>query len=721
MHFFVTGYKGFETLLFHEVRQILVENSDFKVKKQYGGVSIEGTLEAAYRVMLYSRLANRVFYPLASFKVDSEQALYEAVKAIDWSQHLKATSTLAVSASLSHSVLTHTQYAALKVKDAIVDDFKEKTGQRPFVDKSQPDLRLHLNVRKQTGELSIDLSGNSLHMRGYRLEHSGAPLKEHLAACLLVQAGWDKKDYNHLIDPMCGSGTFVIEAAMMKANIAPALSREYFGFNSWLQHNEPLWVDLKEQAENAIDVSKIPVMTGYDKDPNAINVSRQNAERAGLSGFMNFEVKSLYKLEPNNENNFIICNPPYDERLQAEEGIANLYSQMGKVFKGFVNSDCHILSGNADLLHRLRLERTSKKPLKNGNLPCVFVELDIKSAQSDTADNKSIWGANNASQDEAQPLLNRINKNLKHLKRWAKRSGVTCYRVYDADLPEFAFALDRYQSAIDPLKEWFHLQEYQAPKNIPEHKAEHRLHIATQAIQNHFNLSDEQLVVKVRQKQKGTLQYEKQDSLGEKITVKEHHADLLVNLTDYLDTGLFLDHRLTRQWVYQNSNQKSVLNLFCYTGSVSVQAALGGAKRVVSADMSQTYLKWARENLDLNDCADEQQYPTLRADCMDLLEHPIKYLEGEKFDLIFLDPPSFSNSKKMSEIMDIQRDHGQMIQYAVHLLKEGGQLLFSTNKKGFKLNDVLERMYTVQDITAQTVSEDFKRRPKFHQCWLISR
>lgn len=736
MQFIVTGYKGFETVLFHEVRSLL-EDIDCKVTKQYGGVAIEGGLDAAYTIILNSRLANRVFYPLKNFKVDSEEALYDAVKSIAWEEHMESTGTLAVSSSLSRSVLTHTQYAALKVKDGIVDYFRDFDGNRPSVDKNHPDLRLHLNIRKQTGELSLDLSGNSLHMRGYRLEHTGAPLKEHLAASLLAQTQWMKQDYDALIDPMCGSGTFVIEAAMMKANIPPALTREYFGFIGWKQHQADIWQSIIDKAEDLIDVSKIPKMTGYDKEPKAISVSRQNAERAGLGDFLDFKVQSLYQLQSNSAKNLIICNPPYDERLQAEEGIGNLYAQMGKVFSTFNNTDCFILSGNADLVHRLRLNRLSKKALKNGPLDCLFLELELSNDKESTHDTEPTVNADiykkgqdksltsNKSepveQEQLQSLINRINKNLKHLRRWAKRSNVSCYRIYDADIPEFSFALDVYQNALDSSQSWYHMQEYQAPKNIPQDKAEQRIKAAANVVREMFKLSDEQLILKVRKKQKGTEQYEKQDGQALFHQVRENHADLLINLTDYLDTGLFLDHRLTREWVYNNSNHKSVLNLFCYTGSVSVYAALGGASKVLSVDMSNTYLKWTTENLKLNDCGDENQYPILRADCMDLLEHPHKYQPVEKYDLIFLDPPSFSNSKKMNESMDIQRDHAQMIQYAVHLLKDDGQLLFSNNRKGFKLNKDLEKLYDVVDMTAQTVSEDFKRKPKFHQCWLISK
>lgn len=724
MEFFITGYKGLETVLFHEIKQIL-ENTEATVSKQYGGIKVLGSLDAAYRVILYSRSANRVFHPLKTFKLDSEQSLYDEVKAIEWDDHLDIDKTFAISSSLSRSVLTHSQYAALKVKDALVDYFNEKYSQRPSVDKNRPDIRLHLNVRKQTAELSLDLSGESLHRRGYRLEHSGAPLKEHLAAALLLQAGWMKSDFDEMLDPMCGSGTFVIEAAMMKANIPPALIREHFGFVGWKQHEETVWQAIYDEAESNIDVSLIPKMTGFDKDHKAVSISRQNAERAGLGDFCDFKVQSMYQLEPSDSNQFIVFNPPYDERLTAEEGLANLYSQMGKIIKTQTNSDCFILSGNPDLLHRLRLTRISKKPLKNGPLNCVFVEIDLKNESKELDEVPSpqqIYGQKKGSEEIAEPLINRINKNLKHLKRWAKREKISCYRVYDADLPEFAFALDYYQSADDASNYWYHLQEYQAPKSVPIEKAEQRIQIAAEAIKQLFLLTDEQLVLKVRKKQKGTEQYEKHNELNEFHVVKEGHAELLINLTDYLDTGLFLDHRLTRQWVYKQSNHKRVLNLFCYTASVSVHAALGGADEVVSVDMSQTYLKWAKENLRLNDCGNTEQYPVIRADCMEFIKQPVKYdIKLASFDLIFLDPPSFSNSKKMAFSLDVQRDHQGMIKYAMKLLADSGQMLFSTNKKGFKIAPEISETYDVKDITAQTVAEDFKRKPKFHQCWIIQR
>jgi 23S rRNA (guanine2445-N2)-methyltransferase / 23S rRNA (guanine2069-N7)-methyltransferase len=263
------------------------------------------------------------------------------------------------------------------------------------------------------------------------------------------------------------------------------------------------------------------------------------------------------------------------------------------------------------------------------------------------------------------------------------------------------------------------MQEYQAPKTIDEDKAESRIELARQAVKQVFEIDDSLLYCKTRRRQRGRQQYQKQDNQGELFQIKEGQASLLVNLSDYLDSGLFLDNRIIRQRVFESAREKSVLNLFCYTGSVGVQAALGGASLVINIDMSATYLNWARENHLTNGLEDETRYQFLRADVLELLEKPKTYGIDRCFDLIFLDPPSFSNSSKMQQTLDLVRDHERLIEQSMRLLESDGLLLFSTNKKGFKLSDSLPSRYTIKDITRDTIPEDFKRRPGIHRCWEI--
>ncbi len=726
--FFVTGPKGFETALHHELREILsVVEAPHRLRKVYGGIELEGPLELAYRVCLHSRIANRVYLPLKCFKAENEEALYQEILAIDWSRHLTDHHSLAVSATLSRSAIDHSHYAALKVKDAIVDFFRNLGGGRPVIDKERPDIRVHLNIHKNRATLSLDLSGQPLHRRGYRLQHAGAPLKENLAAALLATAGWNREAMRQhsLLDPLCGSGTFVIEAAMIAASIAPGLDRDYFGFLRWKGHDAGLWQRLLKEAEAAIDEQPEAEIVGCDLSPGALDIARDNALRAGVESLIRFEQRAVEQL-PGLELSkppIIIGNPPYGERLQAEEGLATLYAQMGRAFRAFPGARVHLISANPDLLHRLRLPRTHKKAVNNGPIACVFASFSVDADQDRTKPATAVSATPSkrpTDSAEAGALRNRLLKNHKHLSRWARRNDVTCYRLYDADLPEFAFALDRYESALDPELAWFHLQEYQAPKTVDADKAAERLQLAAQVVCELFEIDASRLYVKQRQRQKGSSQYQKQDRQGELFLVREGPAKLLVNLSDYLDTGLFLDHRITRAIIREQAAGKSLLNLFCYTASVSVQAALGGARRIVSADLSATYLNWARENFAANDLEGDQ-YRFLQQDCLELLKRPRKHGLNEGFDIVFLDPPSFSNSKRMSDVLDIQRDHETLVRQSVELLTRGGVLYFSTNRRGFRLAEALTRDFDVRDITRQTIPEDFRRRPKIHQCWEIRR
>jgi len=716
---FITGHKGFETLLFHELRAIL-GSCGATLEKKYGGVEVSAGVEAVYRVCLHSRLANRVFCELGRAQVEDETQLYQAVYQIDWGAHLNARDSIAVSATLSRSKLDHTHFVALKAKDAIVDQFRENCGSRPVVEKKQPDFQVHINIHHNQASISLDLSGESLHRRGYRLQHSGAPLKEHLAAALLVQAGWElhKDSARRLVDPMCGSGTFAIEAAMMAAKIAPGLQRSYFGFNKWRLHQPELWQACIDQARQAIELQPEAIIYASDYDAGALEIARANAERAQVDGMIEFSHQQVGELElpPAQADTLVICNPPWGRRLQGEQDLGRIYTDLGNAVQRLAPARLGIISANPDLLHRLKLKRLSRKEVKNGPLECLFAIF----ATVGSNEGASVTPAVNAVTDEiALPLRNRLAKNARHLQRWARRNGISCYRIYDADLPEFAFALDRYQSEIAPEVEWYHLQEYQAPATIEADTAEYRIGVAADVVRELFSIPDDRLFCKTRSRQRGPSQYQKQGSSNEFYQVREGEASLLINLSDYLDSGLFLDHRITRELVSQRSAGKSVLNLFCYTGAVGVQAGLGGASSVLNVDLSATYLKWARENHLLNGLDDEIRYQFLRADIVELLSKPERFALQQAYDLIFFDPPSFSNSKKMQQTLDIQRDHEDLIKLAMNLLARDGLLLFSTNRRGFKLAEATQQSYSTLDITHSTITEDFKRNPKIHRCWEI--
>ncbi len=720
---FVTGHKGFETPLHHELREVLAP-LPARLQKVYGGVEIHAGLEAAYRVCLHSRLANRVFCELDAGPAGDEDELYERAYGIDWREHLDARSSFAVAATLSRSKLNHGQYAALRVKDAIVDRFRAAGEDRPSVSRRQPDLQIHVNIHRDRATISLDLSGESLHRRGYRLQHGGAPLKEHLAAAMLRAAGWDRDAARRLrlLDPLCGSGTFAIEAALIAANRAPGLTRDYFGFLGWRRHRSDIWNACLEQARAEIEPKSDARIVASDHDAAVLEIARANARRAGVEADIEFRHEQLAELELDDSGGptLVITNPPWGQRLEADGGLAALYADLGAMLRRTAPARLAVFSANPDLLHRLQLSRTSRKTVRNGPVECLFAEFDAGAGEIKPA-SPAPQARKLAARDAAsvEPLRNRLGKNARHLGRWASRQDVSCYRLYDADLPEFAFALDRYQSALDPAVVWYHLQEYQAPPTIDAKLAAQRLELAAQAVREQFEVPAERLFVKLRQRQRGRQQYTRLDRKQEFFEVREGPASLLVNLSDYLDSGLFLDHRSTRRRVFDAAGGARVLNLFAYTGSVGVMAGLGGAREVVNVDLSANYLRWAEENHALNGLDDPARYRFLRGDALELLRDPASFAPSAEFDLIFFDPPSFSNSSKMRQTLDIQRDHAGLIDAAMRLLAAEGLLLFSTNRRGFRLDDAVGERFDLRDITRATLPEDFRRRPGIHRCWEI--
>jgi len=705
IRFFVAAPKGLEELLAEELQQL----GGAEVKQSRAGVHFSGELETAYRVLLWSRLGNRLLLPLAEFPAPTRDALYRGVHNIPWDEHLAPDGTLAVDFTGSNAGITHTHFGALKVKDAIVDWFRNRYDRRPGVDTACPDLRINLHLHRDTATLSLDLSGDSLHRRGYRTEGGQAPLKENLAAAILLRAGWPEiaAQGGTLLDPMCGSGTLLIEGALMAADCAPGLLREAWGFLGWQGHRPQIWQRLAEEARQRREagLGKLPPILGFDADPRVIKVARRNIERAGLQGRIRVEAQPLEQLIAPPGGGLLTVNPPYGERLGELEEVRPLYGLLGERLKeSFTGWRAAVFTGNPDLGKEMGLRAHKMNTLFNGALECRLLQFEVTPEQFVQAGPRAFVPLE--LDLENHPFANRLRKNLRHLRKWAQREGVSCYRVYDADIPEYAVAVDLYEG-------WVHLQEYAPPAEIESAKAERRwreiLTVAPQVLQ----IEPERIFSKTRQRQKGAAQYRKLDETGQFHQVQEGGAKLLVNFTDYLDTGLFLDHRITRDLVRQWAQGKRFLNLFCYTGSATVQAALGGAATTTSVDLSAVYLDWARRNLDLNGFSGPF-HRLIRDDCREWIEH-----DRGHYDLIFLDPPTFSNSKRMEGTFDVQRDHVPLIRAALARLTPGGRLVFSTNHRRFKLDEEAFAGVTIEDYSAKTLPEDFKRNPRIHRCWVF--
>jgi 23S rRNA (guanine2445-N2)-methyltransferase / 23S rRNA (guanine2069-N7)-methyltransferase len=825
--FFAQSPRFVEELLADEIRSLGGE----AVKPAPLGVSFSGRIETAYRVCLWSRIANRVLLPIAVFPASTPEELYEGARNVPWFDHFDLGRTFAVDSSVTASEITNADYAALKVKDAAADAFRDRFGSRPDVDVKRPDITINLRIYRNTATVSLDLSGGSLHKRGYRAASGPATLKENIAAAVLLRAGWPEiaREGGAFIDPMCGTGTLPIEAALIAADIAPGLFRTRWGFSAWTQHLPAVYRNLVREAdERRLDgLARMPAVFGFDRDRRAVAAALRNAQQAGFGERrLLIAEKELRSVTPPvaARPGLVAVNPPSGERLGETERLVPLYRDLGRVLdERFRGWKAAVLTGNEELSRSVGLRPLKVNTLYNGPIKCTLAlfepgredekvqEKDRRSEREprefsrpktdrplpmgdrlpeklparqrqtesgrpapDTARPESLErgirertrmpadradesgrrqresrevpagdgrderrgrkpdrteGVDRRARESHEPaafdpsrqetergpspglemLRNRLDKNRKHIGKWAHKNDVRCYRLYDADLPEYNAAIDIYE------EKWVHLQEYAAPAEIPEEKAAARMAELIGVIPGRLAIKPEHLFVKQRRRQKGSEQYEKLAETGEFHEVSEGGLRFLVNFTDYLDTGLFLDHRITRSMIRDLANGARFLNLFAYTCTATVYAAAGGTVSTVSVDNSNRYLEWGRRNMELNGFTGPN-HRFVREDCLKWLKEAT-----ETYDLIFLDPPTFSNSRRMAGTLDIQRDHASLIRSAARLLAPDGVLIFSNNFRQFRIEaDALPRL-EIKEITKETIPRDFVRNPRIHNAWLITR
>ncbi|WP_027847758.1 bifunctional 23S rRNA (guanine(2069)-N(7))-methyltransferase RlmK/23S rRNA (guanine(2445)-N(2))-methyltransferase RlmL [Marinospirillum minutulum] len=730
----VTCSRGLEQLLAEELETL----GFIDPRARVGRVTGEATIESAYRAILWSRLANRVLLQLDEAFVETAEELSNWLALVDWSEHLLGDGTLFVEVSGTTPHLRNSHDTALRVKDAVVDYFKQQQDRRPSVDKVRPDVRFHLRFDKgQKAVLSLDLSGVSLHQRGYRLQAGLAPLKENLAAALLLRAGWPamaaEAETAVLLDPFCGSGTLLAEAAFIALDVAPGLLRPWHGLETWLGHHPSVWQALVDEAEarRTAGAGKVLNFEGSDQDARVIQMAKDNLERAGLLDRVRLLVRPLNELPPAFAlRGLVITNPPYGERLDNLPQLAKLYAELGQqVCQDYAQWKFALYTNNQELAYRIPLRPYKSYPINNATLDCRLYLFEVPEAKGGAINSSASNASEETSVDQAtaepvvkvapvvnvapralsegaQMFANRLAKNLKKFSRWVKRENIDCYRVYDADMPEYALAVDVYGDQV-------HVQEYAPPASIDESKAQRRLMEALQAIPSVLHVAADKIHLKTRRKQTGKRQYEKFAGQGVFFPVREGQVELLVNLTDYLDTGVFLDHRPIRLRLAKEAQGTRFLNLFCYTGAATIHAAVGGAIHTTSVDLSKTYLDWLERNLRLNRM-DLKRHTRVQADCREWLKQ-----EGNAYDLIFMDPPTFSNSKRMQGTLDIQRDQDELVDLAMARLSTDGLLIFSNNLRGFKISPEILEKYEVVDITRKTLDPDFERNSKIHQCFEI--
>ena len=715
--------------------------------KSTGRLTVTGTLRDLYTICLWSRVASRVLMLIKRKNINTEydvaEQLYGLAKSINWTEQFSLEQTFAIRLSVDKRVAVSQQFAMLRIKDAIADTFNEAYDSRPNVDSRNPDFSIFATVNDKQAELYLDLSGTSLHRRGYRVAMTEAPLKENLAAALLYSAGWHQKNsdgtpyYNALIDPMCGSGTFIIEALLMHCDYAVGIDKaaNQFGFYEWQHHDETLWQQMIDDAQTrfreALDIANeqpdtLPLILGFDADNGAIIATEKNLIAAGLQDLLpllDLETRALNQLssvlrpmvkDGRLSNPLVITNPPYGERLGDEEMIKPLYHALGLILQdSFAGSGIDpmlgILAAHVEQVDILPIKEPKTLRCHNGAITVYFRYGNLIAGQLGNL--VSRFEKREIESEEAQDFINRLQKNLVKLKKLAKKDAVSNIRAYDADLPDFKVAIDLYG-------DYAHVQEYAPPKTIPPETAKKRFNLALMGIREVFDINREQVFIKTRARQSGNEQYSKQgqtDKRGKFYVAREDGAYFYVNFTDYLDTGLFIDHRNMRMCIKANSRGKAVLNLFAYTCTASVHAALAGAKKVTSVDLSQNYLDWGKQNFVLNGLdVSRNKYQFVAADIFEWIKD-----NTEQYDIIFIDPPTFSNSKKFQGTFDVQRDHAALINRAMNRLTSDGVLYFSNNFTRFELDEQLSQRYDVTNITHQTIGFDFNIKKPIHQSFEI--
>lgn len=695
--FLVTSAPGLTELLSAELEQLLLKVTP----EGKAAVAFRGSSEDALRVCLHAHLAERVLCRLVRVEVEPAKAAATLAQAFDWEANLSRAAAVHVEVNTGRDV----NNSGL----ALARDFIAAAPRRLNLSaEAKGALTLHLYVAASHAELAVDLSGEPLQRRGYRLSGGKAPLRETLAAALLRAASWQSD--TPLIDPFCGSGTILIEAALMAQRKAPGALREFHGFMQWSGVAPGLWPLLCAAAkQNERPLPEGVFLKGFDADVESLRYARANAERAGVADAIHFERRELGALRARdfgdkNVAGSLVTNPPWGERLETEERAGWLHAAIGhKLAELAPNWGVTLLGARVNVLDRCGMELESQQILLNGAEKNWI--RSYRPQRRVLADPLQAGVANFELDASAQPLCNRLQKNARQLKSWISQNGIQAYRLYDRDLPEFNFTIDIYgDKAL--------MQEQKAPKEIPEDKVKERRLWALSAVRAGLGCHREQVLLRTRERQKGSQQYQRLGEHGRYKIVQEGPVRLLVNLEDYLDTGVFLDHRLMRLKLGEQAAGKRFLNLFAYTGSATVHAAQGGAKMSVTVDASKRYLDWAACNLALNGFS-SLNHELVCADVRAWLA-----ANHDQFDLIFCDPPTFSNSKSRDDFV-VQRDHAELIRQLVKKLTPDGVLYFSCNFKGFKLDEAISRSFQVQDISRQTLDKDFARRQDAHYCFEI--
>ncbi len=701
MRFIATCAAGLEVLSAAEIKQW----GGQEIVQGNGSVQWSGSLESGYRACLWSRFSSRILLTIDEVSVATTDDIYEQARTQNWEDHLGIDNSFAVDGTcVQGGPISHSRFAALRVKDGVVDQFRDKTNLRPDVQVKRPDVRLNIHVGKQKSTLSIDLSGEGLHRRGYRSGAGQAPLKETLAAAIVALSGYRGEE--PLLDPMCGSGTILIEAALMAGDSAPGLGRSYFGLTKWRGHDEGLWSQLVSEAitrEQEGQHRKWPGLTGYDADSAVIGFARENIRRAGLEGKIKVSQQELLFLKAPASTGHLLCNPPYGERLSETEAVKFLYRCLGnrlqESFQGWKIGLFTMKPEYADLLH---IVWKQSHRLRNGPLSCRLYNGIAGSAGS------FIWTLPvSESEGSGEDFANRLKKNFRKIHSWATKNNIECFRLYDRDLPEYNVSVELFGKRV-------FIREFPPPKDMDQAAVQDRFNIVLRVVRSVLGVGrDRVFILRFKRKNKQNDRSQGKKKQPRFYEVAENGCSYLVNFSGSYDAGLVLVQRLARKKIMQQAEAREFLNLFGHTGSASVSAALGGARRTTTVEPSTHYMSWAEKNFSLNGLYPHYHH-LVQADCLEWLKE-----QNSIYDLIYAGLHKSTFYSGNERIFDTKKDHGRLIRLVMSRLDPDGLFYFSTSARSFRLDKELEENYICRNISDDMVPRDFERHRRLYQFWEI--
>lgn len=734
LEFFARCASGFEPVLATELKGLRLH----RVRPLRGGVAFFGPLRDGYRACLWSRVATRVQLVLCRVPADDADAFHAGVASFAWEEHVREGATIAVEAHGTNDQLRNTTFVALKAKDAVCDRLRDLRGARPDVDTSHPDVAINVALHERKATVYLNLSGASLHRRGYREDgvQTEAPLKETLAAGVLLAAGWPDlaREGGTLVDPMCGSGTFAVEGALMAMDIAPGLWRDRWGFDGWAGHDEDAWSELIAEAceRSAEGHTDARVLAG-DIDPQAVRIARDNVRRAQVGEVVQLWTDDAARLarhlrgvRARGVQGLCVANPPYGQRLLSREDLPQVNEALAAAVEALpVGWRVALLTPDAGV--DTALGRVPERVIDCYNGPlAVSLRLYKTDAQKRLVqDVVSLSGVQRRvpmADERSSQFVARLRKVAKERARWARKQDISCYRVYDADLPDYALSVDVYEGAAlgtgastngaaVQSERYAVVAEYRRPASVDTHAAQRRLADAVALTAAVLDVPTAHVVVRPWEgvqkgrnragQREGKRPGKRMDAASVPLCVTEAGHRFEVDLVGKPDTGLPLQMRGVRELVGTLASGKRFANLFGVSSAATVYAAAGGAAQTVTLEPFLDRMERLRRTMQANGFVGKRHH-LVREDALTWIEQEAR--AHRTYDLVLCAPPNW---------LKLPVSYEELVQAALRVTAPGGTVVFACEGPEVALD--------ATEVTAQVASADFARTRTPLRCWRIPR